>query len=76
MSDGPESIVPRDLRRLEDRFDKQDERLVELMSEIRAAKLHQASVVQTDLAQDAAMTNLRSRMDQVERRHDLSEAPK
>jgi len=73
MSDEPENLVLRHLRRLEDKFDRQDQRIDEMMSELKAIKLHQAGVFQTDLAQDEAIGNLRSQLDRVERRLDLNE---
>mgnify|MGYP006295769165 CR=1 FL=1 len=73
MSDEPDSLVLRYLRRLEDKFDRQDQWIAEMMAEIHAIKLHHAGTTQTDLAQDEAITNLRSRVDRIERRLDLNE---
>lgn len=73
MTEEPDSLVLRYLRRLDEKFDRLDARMQELNSELRAIKLRQIGVDQEQFAQDDAIANLRTRLDRVERRLDLSE---
>lgn len=73
MSDAPDRLVVRYPRRLEDEFDRQDQRISGLMAKIHAIKLHHAGPTRSDLAQEEAITTRRLHLDRIERRLDLNE---
>jgi len=73
MSDEPDSLVLRYLRRLEDKMDSLQTDIADLASEVRGIKSHMAGFMQNELAQDGAIAGLKKRLDRIERRLDLNE---
>ena len=72
MPEEPDSIVLRYLRKLDEKLDRLDGRLQELVTESRAHKAHMAGFMQSELAQDSSIASILQRLDKVERRLDLN----
>jgi hypothetical protein len=73
MSDEPDSLTLRYLRRLDDKMDSLQTDIADLASEVRGIKSHMAGFMQNELAQDGAIAGLKKRLDRIERRLDLNE---
>lgn len=72
MTDEPDSLVLRYLRKLDERGDRVDERLTEITTELRSIKTHMAAFLQAELAQDGSIASILTRLDKIERRLDLN----
>ena len=73
MTDEPDSIVLRYLRRLDDRTRRMEERLDDLASELRSTRTHMTGFMQDHLRHDEGVASPRVRMDRLERRLDLQD---
>jgi hypothetical protein len=73
MSEEPDSLTLRYLRRLDDKMDSLQTDIADLASEVRGIKSHMAGFMQNELAQDGAIAGLKKRLDRIERRLDLNE---
>lgn len=72
MSEEPDSIVLRYLRKLDEKIDKIDARQQEEAAELRSIKGHLAAFMQGELAQDSSIASILTRLDKLERRLDLT----
>ena len=72
MTDEPDSLVLRYLRKLDERGDRVEDRLQELASELRSIKTHMSAFLQAELAQDGSIASILTRLDKIERRLDLN----
>jgi tetrahydromethanopterin S-methyltransferase subunit G len=72
MTDEPESIVLRFLRKMDEKLDKLDGRQQETNAELRSIKTHISAFMQSELAQDSSLASILIRLDKIERRLDLS----
>ncbi len=73
MTDEPDSIVLRYLRRLDAKVDRIDARLEDLSGEVRSLKTHMAGFMQSEATRDSADAELRMRVGRIERRLDLQD---
>ncbi len=71
MSDGPEDITLRYLRRVDEKIDGLADSVRELTLEVRAMRAQMTVNTLNDLAQDSAITSLKDRVSRIERRLDL-----
>lgn len=72
MTDEPENLTLRYLRKLDEKSDRHDERLNEITAELRSIKTHIAAFMQAELAQDGSIASILTRLDKIERRLDLN----
>ena len=63
------------LKRIQNKLSEHDERFNRVESELRAIKAHVAGLVQSDLTRDADHASTQARLDRIERRLDLVDAP-
>lgn len=73
MTDDPENLTLRYLRRLDDKIDRLGDQLSDLTSEVRGIKTHMAGFMQTEVAQDGQIASIKDRLNRIERRLDLTE---
>ena len=73
MTDEPDSITLRYLRRLDEKLDRLGDQVTDLSAEVRGIKTHMAGFMQHEVATDGAMAGLRERLTRVERRLVLTE---
>lgn len=74
MTDDPDNIVLRYLRRLDERMDRMESSMKDVAAELRIIKGHMAGFMQSELLQDASIAEVSDRLDRIETRLDLSEA--
>jgi tetrahydromethanopterin S-methyltransferase subunit G len=72
MTDEPDSLVLRYLRKLDEKIDRIDERQQETNGELRSIKTHMSAFLQSELAQDGSLASILARLDKIERRLDLT----
>jgi chromosome segregation ATPase len=72
MSEEPDSIVLRYLRKLDEKLDRLDGRQQEMTAELRSLKTHMAAFLQSELSQDSSIASILGRLDKIERRLDLN----
>ncbi|HKX78636.1 MAG TPA: hypothetical protein VJM34_08960 [Novosphingobium sp.] len=72
MAEEPDSIVLRDLRKLDEKLDRLDSRQQEMNGELRSLKTHMAAFMQSELSHDSSIASILSRLDKIERRLDFS----
>lgn len=72
MTDEPDSLALRYLRKLDEKVDRLDERQREANAELRSIKTHMSAFLQSELAQDGSIASIPSRLDKIERRLDLN----
>lgn len=72
MSDEPDSIVLRFLRKLDEKIDRLDGRQLEMTAELRSIKTHLSAFMQGELSQDSSIASILSRLEKIERRLDLN----
>ena len=72
MTDEPDSIVLRYLRKMDEKLDRLDGHQQDMTAELRALKTHMAAFMQSDLAHDSSIASILFRLDKIERRLDLS----
>jgi tetrahydromethanopterin S-methyltransferase subunit G len=72
MTDEPDSIVLRFLRKMDEKLDKLDGRQQETNAELRSIKTHISAFMQSELAQDSSLASILIRLDKIERRLDIS----
>lgn len=72
MTDEPDSLVLRYLRKLDEKIDRIDERQQETNGELRSIKTHMSAFLQSELAQDGSLASILARLDKIERRLDLN----
>ena len=63
------------LKPIQGKLAEHDERFSRIESELRAIKAHMAGLVQSDLTRDADQASMQVRLDRIERRPDLVDAP-
>ena len=73
MTDDPDSLTLRYLRRLDQKVDRVADLLSDLSSDVRGIKTHMAGFMQNEVAQDGSLARVRDRLDKNERRLDLRE---
>jgi tetrahydromethanopterin S-methyltransferase subunit G len=72
MTEEPDSIVLRYLRKLDEKLDRLDGRQQETNVELRSLKTHMSAFLQSELSHDSAIASIMSRLDKIERRLDLN----
>lgn len=72
MTDEPDSLVSRYLRKLDEKIDRLDERQQESTAELRSIKTHMSAFLQSEVAQDGSLASILARLDRIERRLDLN----
>ncbi|MDJ0978547.1 MAG: hypothetical protein QNI87_08415 [Erythrobacter sp.] len=72
MSDEPDSIVLRYLRKLDEKIDRIGSHQQEASAELRAIKGHLSAFMQGELAQDSSIASILTRLEKLERRLDLT----
>lgn len=72
MTEEPDSLTLRYLRKMDEKIDRLDERLQENNSELRSIKTHLSAFMQAELAQDGSIASILTRLDKNERRLDLN----
>ena len=73
MTEEPENITIRYLRRLDEKVDRIGERMDEMNAEMRAMKSMLSGVMQNTVVHDSELASIRSRLERVEWRLDLME---
>ena len=63
------------LKRNQNKLSEHDERFNRVESQLRAIKAHVAGLVQSDLTRDTDHASTQARLDHIERRLDLVDAP-
>ena len=72
MTEEPDNLVLRYLRKLDEKSDRLDEHLGEMAAELRSIKTHMSAFLQAELAQDGSIASILTRLDKIERRLDLN----
>ena len=72
MSEEPDSLVLRYLRKLDEKIDRVEERQQETNAELRSIKTHMSAFMQSELAQDSSIASILARIEKIERRLDLT----
>ena len=75
MSDDPENLVLRYLRKLDKRTKRIEDNQKDMAADIRILKGHMASFMQSEIRQDGAMATVHERLERIEQRLDLAECP-
>ena len=73
MSDEPDSLVLRYLRRLDEKMDRLGHQVSDVAMGVRAMTTHTLSFMQNEVAHDHALATIHQRLDKIERRLDLRE---
>jgi hypothetical protein len=73
VTDEPDGLALRYLRRLDGRMDRLGDQVSDLSAEVRAIRSHMAGFMQNEVAQDGAIASIRLRLDRIERRLGLQE---
>lgn len=73
MSDEPDNLTLRYLRRLDEKMDRLADQVSDLSADVRGIKSHMAGFMQNEVAQDGALASIKQRLDRIERRLDLQE---
>lgn len=68
-------LILEHLKQIQGKLSDHDGRFSRIESELRAIKAHVAGLVQSDLTRDADQASMQVRLDRIERRLDLSDAP-
>ena len=68
-------LILEHLKQIQGKLSDHDGRFSRLETGLRAIKAHMAGLVQTDLSRDADQAAMQVRLDRIERRLDLSDAP-
>ena len=63
------------LKQIQAKLSDHDERFTRVENELRAIKAHVAGLVQSDLTRDTDQASIQYRLDRIERRLDLVDAP-
>ncbi|MGB3754261.1 MAG: hypothetical protein WA954_10240 [Parerythrobacter sp.] len=71
MTEEPDSLMVRYLRRIDERTARLETAMEDLRLEMRGVKSHQSGFMQDQLVQDSGIATRRDRMDRVERRLDI-----
>ena len=74
MTEEPDSIVLRYLRKVDEKLDRLDSRQQEMTGELRSIKAHMAAFMQSEVARDGVMASILDRLDRIERRLELQNA--
>ncbi len=72
MTDEPDNLILRYLRKLDEKIDRLDERQQDVASDVRSLKAHMAAFLQAEAAQDGSIASILVRLDKIERRLDLN----
>lgn len=72
MTDEPDSLVLRYLRKLDEKIDRLDLRQQETTAELRSIKTHMSAFMQSELSHDSSIASILTRLDKIERRLDLN----
>ena len=73
MSDEPDSLTLRFLRRFDEKIDRLTVQVTDLSADVRGITSHMAGFMQNEVAQDGALASIKHRLDRIERRLDLQE---
>lgn len=68
-------LILEHLKQIQGTLSDHDGRFSRIESELRAIKAHVAGLVQSDLTRDADQASMQVRLDRIERRLELSDAP-
>ena len=71
MTDDPESLVLRYLRRLESKFDAMAADIADIKAGQAAMRHQTVALVATDAAQEGTLATIQARLDRLEKRLDL-----
>jgi hypothetical protein len=72
MTEEPDSIVLRYLRKLDEKLDRLDGRQQDTLTELRSVKTHLSAFMQSELSQDSSIAAILSRLEKIERRLELN----
>lgn len=72
MTDEPDSLVLRSLRKLDEKIDRLDEGQAEAAVELRSITTHMSPFLRSELARDSSNASILARLDKIERRLDLN----
>ncbi|TNF22985.1 MAG: hypothetical protein EP318_01180 [Rhodobacteraceae bacterium] len=72
MTDAPDNVTLRYLRRIDEKVDRLSDSIADLASDVRGVKTHMAGFMQNEIAQDGALASVKARLDRIERRLDIS----
>ena len=75
MSDEPDNIVLRYLRKLDERTERMEDNQKDMAADIRILKGHMAGFMQAEIRQDGAMASMSERLDRIEKRLELVDNP-
>jgi|TARA_Y100001933_G_scaffold258045_1_gene305400 hypothetical protein len=67
----PQDLIIEHLKRIQERLGRLESGQVEILSEIRQQKTHQAAFLQGEAIQDGRIAELAARLDRIEKRLDL-----
>jgi D-serine deaminase-like pyridoxal phosphate-dependent protein len=73
VTDEPDSLTLRYLRRLDEKIDRLTDQVTDLSADVRGIKSHMAGFMQNEVAQDGAIASIKQWLDRIERRLDLQE---
>ncbi len=73
MTDEPDNLTLRDLRRPGERMDRLADAVSDLSADVRGMKSHMAGFMQNEVVQDGAPASVKVRLGRIERRLDLQE---
>jgi hypothetical protein len=73
MTDDPDNLTLRYLRRLDEKIDRIGDQLADLTTDVRGLKTHIAGFMQNEVSQDGAIASIRQRLERIERRPELTE---
>jgi len=73
MTEEPDSLTLRYLRRLDEKLDRLGDQVSDLTTEVRGIKTHMAGFMQTEVGQDGQIASIKDRLARTPRRLDLTE---
>ena len=71
MTDEPDNIVLRYLRRLDERTERIEDGQKDMAADIRILKGHMAAFMESEIRQDGAIATMQTRLERIEKRLDL-----
>jgi D-serine deaminase-like pyridoxal phosphate-dependent protein len=72
MTEEPDNLVLRYLRKIDEKTDRLDERMTDAIAELRSVKTHMSAFLQAEVAQDGSIASILARLEKIERRLELN----
>jgi len=73
MTEEPDNLTLRYLRRLDEKSEWLGDQLSDLVTDVRSIKTHMAGLMQNEIAQDGVLASMKEGLSRIETRLDLRE---